>query len=70
MEGHSGGSGGKCPVLHGAMAPQATKAGVRSNRDWWPNALNLGILHQHSALSNPMGPDFSYSEAFADKLAV
>ncbi len=65
MEGHSGGSGGKCPVLHGAMAPQATKAGVRSNRDWWPNALNLGILHQHSALSNPMGPDFSYSEAFA-----
>jgi catalase-peroxidase len=37
---------------------------VRSNRDWWPNALNLKILHQHSALSNPMGAEFDYAAAF------
>jgi hypothetical protein len=34
------------------------------NRDWWPNQLNLGILHQHTPASNPMGPDFDYAEAF------
>ena len=51
---------GKCPVLHGA---NATAAG-RSNRDWWPNQLNLSILHQHSALSNPMGAAFNYAEEF------
>ncbi|MEQ8450700.1 MAG: catalase/peroxidase HPI [Nitratireductor sp.] len=48
---------GKCPVLH-------TSVGVRSNRDWWPNQLNLKILHQNSALSDPMGPAFDYAEAF------
>jgi catalase-peroxidase len=37
---------------------------VRSNRDWWPNQLNLGVLHQNSALSNPMGEAFDYAEAF------
>ncbi|MGE5859373.1 MAG: catalase/peroxidase HPI [Ignavibacteria bacterium] len=36
----------------------------RLNRDWWPNQLNLGILHQHSQVSNPMGPDFNYAEEF------
>jgi catalase-peroxidase len=36
----------------------------RSNRDWWPNQLNLKILHQHSSLSNPMGADFNYVEEF------
>ena len=35
-----------------------------SNRDWWPNRLQLNILHQHSPLSNPMGEDFNYAEAF------
>ncbi|MBN2160530.1 MAG: catalase/peroxidase HPI [Spirochaetes bacterium] len=35
-----------------------------SNRDWWPNQLNLGILHQHAPVSNPMGPDFNYAEEF------
>ena len=35
-----------------------------SNRDWWPNLLNLNILHQHSALSNPLGEDFNYAEEF------
>ncbi|MDH5453128.1 MAG: catalase/peroxidase HPI, partial [Paracoccaceae bacterium] len=48
---------GKCPVIHTAF-------GVRSNRDWWPNQLNLKILHQHSSKSNPMGADFNYAEAF------
>ncbi len=55
-------SGGKCPVLHG-IRPNATQAG-RSNRDWWPNQLNLGILHQHSSKSNPLGADFDYAEQF------
>ena len=62
MEGNSG-TGGKCPVMHGASAPKVTTAGGRSNRDWWPNALNLGILHQHSPLSNPLGATFKYSES-------
>ena len=47
----------KCPVTH-------TVVGGTSNRDWWPNQLNLNILHQHSPLSNPMGEDFNYAEAF------
>jgi len=53
---------GKCPVMHagGANTNQAT----RSNRDWWPNQLNLKILHQHSALANPMAPGFDYAKAF------
>jgi catalase-peroxidase len=55
-------SGGKCPVMHG-VAKQAT-ASARSNRDWWPNQLNLRILHQNSSLSNPMGTSFNYAEAF------
>lgn len=50
-------SGGKCPVMHAAT-------GGQSNRDWWPNQLNLKILHQHSAESDPMGQDFNYAEAF------
>ena len=44
---------GQCPVMHGAQMLAAF--GVRSNRDWWPNQLNLKMLHQHSALSSPMG---------------
>jgi catalase-peroxidase len=47
---------GKCPVVHAAAA--------RANRDWWPNQLNLSVLHQHSALSNPMGEAFDYAEEF------
>ena len=41
-----------------------TSGGGTSNRDWWPNQLRLEVLHQHSALSNPMGGDFNYAEAF------
>ena len=55
-------SAGKCPVVHGA--PKPTRFAGRSNRDWWPNQLNLRILHQNSALSDPMGQDFNYAEAF------
>ncbi len=50
---------GKCPVMHGA-----TNVGMRSNRDWWPNQLNLKILHQNSSLSDPMGSAFNYAEEF------
>jgi catalase-peroxidase len=49
---------GTCPVMHGAN----TAAG-NPNMDWWPNALNLDILHQHDTKTNPMGPDFDYREA-------
>ena len=52
----------KCPVMHGPQS-NAT-AGGTSNRDWWPNALNLNILHQHSPASNPMGADFDYAAEF------
>lgn len=55
-------STGRCPVMHGAGA-QATFRG-RTNRDWWPDQLNIGILHQHAERSNPMGASFSYAEAF------
>jgi catalase-peroxidase len=45
------------PFPHGAS--------LRSNRDWWPNALNLQVLHQHTSLANPLDEDFDYAEAFA-----
>jgi catalase-peroxidase len=48
--------------MHGR--PTAARFSTRSNQDWWPNALNLRILSQHSAKSNPMGSGFSYAEAF------
>jgi catalase-peroxidase len=52
----------KCPFTNGALKKSA--GGGTRNRDWWPNQLNLGILRQHSALSNPMGKDFNYAETF------
>jgi catalase-peroxidase len=52
----------KCPVLNGAH--RHTAAGAHSNPDWWPNQLNLQILHQNSPLSNPMGKEFNYAEEF------
>jgi catalase-peroxidase len=55
-------SAGQCPVFHGA--PKNATFSVRSNSDWWPNQLNLRILHQHSSLSDPMGKDFDYAQAF------
>jgi len=46
----------KCPFNHGASAP--------TNRDWWPNQVNLQVLHQHSELSDPMGKEFDYAKEF------
>jgi len=57
MDGKDNNKVGKCPVMH---------VGIRvtgeSNMDWWPNALNLDILHQHDTKTNPMGHDFNYRE--------
>ena len=53
---------GKCPFTSGTLKQSAGKG--TSNRDWWPNMLNLGILRQNSSLSNPMGPDFNYATEF------
>ena len=53
-------NGSKCPVTGGS----STAVGTLSNRDWWPNQLNLKILHQNSSLSDPMGKTFNYAEEF------
>ena len=52
-------SAGKCPVMHGT-----TTVSMRSNKDWWPNQLNLRILAQNSALTDPLGSGFDYAEEF------
>ncbi|MGB8338481.1 MAG: catalase/peroxidase HPI [Burkholderiales bacterium] len=52
----------RCPVMGGAR--KHSVAGARTNADWWPNQLNLNILHQHSSLSNPMDEGFNYAEEF------
>ncbi|MGY8822512.1 MAG: catalase/peroxidase HPI [Candidatus Latescibacterota bacterium] len=52
-------NGSKCP-----MSGARTSVGVRSNQDWWPNQLNLKILHQNSSLSDPMSEEFNYAEEF------
>ena len=57
----------KCPVLEGTLrepGDRNTAAGGRTNRDWWPNQLNLNILHQNSPRGNPMGQDFDYAAEF------
>ncbi|MBW6458986.1 MAG: catalase/peroxidase HPI [Bacteroidales bacterium] len=54
---------GKCPVT-GATKKHNVGSGGTKNRDWWPNQLKLNILRQNSSLSNPMGKDFNYAEAF------
>ena len=50
---------GKCPVMHHPHA-----RGTIANQQWWPNQLNLKMLHQNPPASNPMGADFNYAEAF------
>jgi catalase-peroxidase len=55
-------SDGKCPVAHGG--PRHTVAGGPGNANWWPNQLNLKILHQRSPLSDPMDKEFNYAEEF------
>ena len=55
----------KCPVMgNPAPANRHTAAGAMTNRDWWPNQLNLSILHQNNVRGNPMGPSFNYAEEF------
>jgi catalase-peroxidase len=55
----------KCPFSGSTGNPhQHTSAGSKGNRDWWPNQLNVAILHQHSPRANPMGAAFNYAEAF------
>ena len=58
---HNTPSTGKCPVMHGGNTT-ATDASAAQN--WWPNALNLDILHQHDTKTNPLGEDFDYAEEF------
>ena len=53
----------KCPVMNGA-AQRHTAAGAFSNADWWPNQLNLKMLHQNSAMTSPMHAGFNYAEEF------
>ena len=57
------GGAGKCPVMHGATTTGETGT---TNKDWWPNQLNLGILHQHDNKSNPMDASFNYQKTFND----
>jgi len=57
MDGNDMTNAGKCPVMHGGLTHTGT-----DNMDWWPNALNLDILHQHDTKTNPLGPDFDYRE--------
>ena len=59
MADQSGETAGKCPVMHGQTTP-----GTRSTHEWWPNQLDLKVLHQHSSKSDPMDPNFDYAEAF------
>ena len=60
--GNNGNGESKCPFTGGQL--KKTAGGGTSNRDWWPNKLNLSILRQHSTLSDPMGEDFNYAEEF------
>ena len=61
----AGGEGGKCPFTGKMSAPaRPTAAGHMSIGDWWPNQLNLGILHQNNVKGNPLGGDFDYAEEF------
>jgi len=57
MDGNDSPTTGKCPVMHGGQTALGTTV-----MDWWPNALNLDILHQHDTKPNPLGPDFDYHE--------
>src|SRR5580658_8239460 len=58
------GKNGGCPVVHGTPRGTHMDAGMMTNRDWWPGQLDLKVLHQNSALSDPMGPTFRYAAEF------
>ncbi len=55
---------GGCPVPHGVPKGTHEPAGLLTNRDWWPNQLNLRVLHHNSAVASPLGPAFSYATEF------
>ncbi|MFI4963305.1 MAG: catalase/peroxidase HPI, partial [Legionellales bacterium] len=57
MDGKTSNTQGKCPIMHGAITSEG-----ELNMDWWPKALNLDILHQQDAKTNPMGAHFNYSD--------
>ena len=57
MDGNDNRAAGKCPVMHGGNTQIA-----KDTMEWWPNALNLDILHQHDSKPDPLGPDFDYRE--------
>jgi len=59
MSNNTNDSGGQCPVMHGGNTSAAL-----NEKNWWPKALNLDILHQHDSKTNPLGSDFNYAEAF------
>ncbi|PLS20518.1 catalase/peroxidase HPI [Neptunicoccus cionae] len=61
MDGNDVKTGGKCPVIHGSTNAMSRGTG---NSSWWPNQINLRILHQNSMEGDPMGPDFDYAEEF------
>lgn len=62
MDGNDAPKTSGCPVMHSGA--KSASSGVRSNQDWWPNQLNLKILHQNSEKSDPMAPGFNYADAF------
>lgn len=59
MTNNTNNSAGKCPVMHGGSTSIGT-----STMDWWPDALNLNILHQHDTKTNPLGEAFDYAKEF------
>ena len=56
----------RCPVMHGANTKNNGEG--TTNRDWWPNQLDISILHQHDEKSNPMGKDYNYRDHFKNCL--
>ena len=62
MSNNNGNTADKCPVMHGSRTKMGDKG--TANHDWWPNQLNLKILHQNSAGSSPMSADFNYADEF------
>ncbi len=62
MDANNANAAGKCPVMHGSRTKN--DGGGGGAKDWWPNQLNLSILHQHTPGSDPMGEDFDYAGAF------
>jgi catalase-peroxidase len=63
MDGNKAETGGKCPVLHGSRTRMGDKS--PANHDWWPNQLNLKILHQNTPACSPLGEEFDYAKEFS-----